>query len=141
MIKGISGGERKRVSIGYEMITDPMLLLCDEPTSGLDSSTALKIIKLLKKDAVEHNMTILCTIHQPSAEIFKQFDRLLLLQDGQQIYQGPILSNNSLYNYIVNTLGCQMPKYQNPADYVIKMAQVPALCKEDLTIEILVESY
>ena len=49
--KGISGGERKRTSIGYELITDPCLLLCDEPTSGLDSSTALRIVQLLKKEA------------------------------------------------------------------------------------------
>ena len=78
-IKGISGGERKRTSIGYELITDPMLLLCDEPTSGLDSTTALKIVKMLRKEAVENNLTVICTIHQPSAEIFAQFDRLLLL--------------------------------------------------------------
>ena len=78
-MKGISGGERKRTSIGYELITDPSLLLCDEPTSGLDSTTALKIIKMLKKEAVERNVTIICTIHQPSSEIFNCFDRLLLL--------------------------------------------------------------
>jgi len=69
-IKKLSGGERKRTSIGYEMITDPKLLLCDEPTSGLDSTTALKIVKLLKREAVVRNLTILCTIHQPSADIF-----------------------------------------------------------------------
>lgn len=88
-MKGISGGERKRTSIGYELITDPNLLLCDEPTSGLDSTTALKIIKMLKKEALENNMTVICTIHQPSSEIFNCFDRLLLLQDGFEIYQGP----------------------------------------------------
>lgn len=61
-IKGISGGERKRTSIGYELITDPKLLLLDEPTSGLDSSTAYKIIKLLKKEA-DRGMAVMCTIH------------------------------------------------------------------------------
>lgn len=86
MVKGISGGERKRTSIGYELITDPKLLLCDEPTSGLDSSTAFRIIQMLKKEAVYNQLTIICTIHQPSAETFALFDRLLLLQDGKQIY-------------------------------------------------------
>lgn len=62
MLKGISGGERKRSSIGYELITDPQLILLDEPTSGLDSSTALRIIKLLKKEA-EAGKTIIATIH------------------------------------------------------------------------------
>jgi ABC-type multidrug transport system ATPase subunit len=81
MIKGISGGERKRTSIGYELITDPVVILLDEPTSGLDSSTALKIIKLLKKEALL-GKTIIATIHQPSGQIFMEFERLLLLQDG-----------------------------------------------------------
>ena len=62
MLKGISGGERKRTSIGYELITDPQLILLDEPTSGLDSSTALRIVKLLKKEAAA-GKTIIATIH------------------------------------------------------------------------------
>ena len=61
-MKGLSGGERKRTSIGYEIITNPSLLILDETTSGLDSSTALKIIKLMKQEA-KRGMTILCTIH------------------------------------------------------------------------------
>lgn len=61
--KGISGGEKKRTSIGYELITDPKLLLLDEPTSGLDSKTALRIIQMLKCEAKTNNMTIICTIH------------------------------------------------------------------------------
>lgn len=80
MIKGISGGERKRTSIGYELITDPCLLLCDEPTSGLDSHTALKIIKVLRNEAKNNNLTVICTIHSPSSELFKLFDRMLLLE-------------------------------------------------------------
>lgn len=81
-LKSISGGERKRTSIGYELITDPKILLLDEPTSGLDSTTALRIIKLLRKE-VNQGMTVVATIHQPSGDIFEQFDRLLLLHNGQ----------------------------------------------------------
>ena len=61
-MKGVSGGERKRTSIGYELITDPRIMLLDEPTSGLDSSTALRIVQLMKKEA-NRGMTVICTIH------------------------------------------------------------------------------
>lgn len=88
-LKSISGGERKRTCIGYELITDPNLLLLDEPTSGLDSSTALRIVQLLKREA-KNGMTIIATIHQPSGEVFNCFDRLIVLQDGYTVYQGPL---------------------------------------------------
>jgi ABC-type multidrug transport system ATPase subunit len=107
MIKGISGGERKRTSIGYELITDPVVILLDEPTSGLDSSTALKIIKLLKKEALL-GKTIIATIHQPSGQIFMEFDRLLLLHDGFQIYQGPLLETNAY----LKSMNMQLKQYQ-----------------------------
>lgn len=86
--RGISGGERKRTSIGYEMISNPSLLLLDEPTSGLDSSTAFRIVKLLRKQA-ERGMSVLATIHQPSSELFFLFDRVILLSEGYTIYNGP----------------------------------------------------
>ena len=70
MMKGLSGGERKRCSIGYELITDPKLVILDEPTSGLDSFTALNIMRTLKRDAVRHGLTIITTIHLPSSELF-----------------------------------------------------------------------
>ena len=62
LIKGISGGERKRASIGYELITNHRLLILDEPTSGLDSNTAFKLIQMLKKES-ERGMSIILTIH------------------------------------------------------------------------------
>jgi ABC-type multidrug transport system ATPase subunit len=64
--RGISGGERKRASMGYELITDPSITLLDEPTSGLDSMTAFRIIEVLRREA-DRGMGVLCTIHQPSA--------------------------------------------------------------------------
>lgn len=85
LIKGLSGGEKKRTSIGYELISNPSLVLLDEPTSGLDSQTALKICQLLKKEA-KRGIAILATIHQPSATIFQTFDRVILLSDGYTIY-------------------------------------------------------
>ena len=87
-VRAISTGERKRTSIGYELITEPSLLLLDEPTSGLDSATALRITRVLKKEA-ERGMTILATIHQPSADLLLNFDRVISLSEGYTIYNGP----------------------------------------------------
>ena len=67
--KGVSGGERKRTSIGYELITEPSLLMFDEPTSGLDSHTSEKIVKLMRSEA-DRGGTLISTIHQPSGTIF-----------------------------------------------------------------------
>jgi ABC-type multidrug transport system ATPase subunit len=88
MKKGVSGGERKRISIGYELISNPALLLMDEPTSGLDSSTSLRIIRMLKQEA-KRGMSILATIHQPSSQLFFEFDRIILLSEGFTIFNGP----------------------------------------------------
>ena len=68
MIKGISGGERKRTSIGVELITNPSLIFLDEPTSGLDSETSLSLVYLLKK-LTSSGRTVISTIHQPSSDI------------------------------------------------------------------------
>ena len=95
--RGISGGERKRTSIGYELITDPSLLLLDEPTSGLDSSTALRILQLLRGEA-RRGMAVLATIHQPSAALFNVFDRVILLSEGYVIYNGPPSNVQSYFN-------------------------------------------
>jgi ABC-type multidrug transport system ATPase subunit len=85
MIKGISGGERKRTSIGVELITNPSLIYLDEPTTGLDSVTALQITKLLAALA-KTGRNIVSTIHQPSSEIFSTFDHFMLLLKGNIIY-------------------------------------------------------
>ena len=67
--RGISGGERKRVSIGYELITEPSILILDEPTSGLDSQCAKRVVQQLKLEA-ERGLAVIATIHQPNSEIF-----------------------------------------------------------------------
>jgi ABC-type multidrug transport system ATPase subunit len=82
--RGISGGEKKRVSIGVELISRPNLLFLDEPTTGLDSSNALGIMKLLK--SLEE--TVICTIHSPNTEVLNLFDKVLILSDGNLVYDG-----------------------------------------------------
>lgn len=81
-IKGCSGGERKRTSIGFELITKPRIVFLDEPTSGLDSHTALNTVRYLKKIAMTDSATLICTIHQPSSQMMQYFDRFICLADG-----------------------------------------------------------
>lgn len=120
MIKGLSGGERKRTAIGVELITNPSILFLDEPTSGLDSFTANKIVKLLVEQS-RLGKTVVATIHQPSSDTFALFDKLLLLMDGYPIYQG---SAKNACDYFAK-LGYQVPQYTNPADYFLKEFYVP----------------
>ncbi len=89
LIKGISGGERKRTSIAFELISNPSVLILDEPTSGLDSLTSHIIVEYLKQMANVEGKTIILTIHQPNAEIFGMFDKLVLMSEGEIVYQGP----------------------------------------------------
>ncbi|CAK9181338.1 unnamed protein product [Ilex paraguariensis] len=85
---GISGGERRRVSIGVELVHDPLVILIDEPTSGLDSASALDVISLLKSMVVHQGKTIVLTIHQPGFRILELFDRLVLLSNGCVLHNG-----------------------------------------------------
>eukprot|EP00456_Euglypha_rotunda_P052470 TRINITY_DN4227_c1_g1_i13.p1 TRINITY_DN4227_c1_g1~~TRINITY_DN4227_c1_g1_i13.p1 ORF type:complete len:468 (-),score=58.01 TRINITY_DN4227_c1_g1_i13:552-1955(-) len=113
LIKGISGGERKRVSVAMVMITNPSILYLDEPTSGLDAFTAFSIVRTMRNVA-RSGRTVACTIHQPSSEIMGLFDDLLLLSEGKVIYHGPA---KKMVPYF-GTLGYQCPRYTNPADYL-----------------------
>lgn len=118
-IPSISGGERKRTSIGVELITNPRVILLDEPTSGLDASNALKLIQLLKKEAKLRKAIVVCSIHQPSSEIVQRFDRVVCLSDGYTIYNGP---THAIAPYFEQQFGVKMKKYTNPADFLIKIS-------------------
>lgn len=84
--KIISGGERKRTSIGVELITDPSVVLLDEPTSGLDSHKALSVVTLLNRLARKEGKTIISTIHSPSSQAYARFDNLIFMVDGHVAY-------------------------------------------------------
>jgi len=118
MIKGISGGQRKRTSVGVELITQPSLLFLDEPTSGLDSHTAYNLVKLLR-DIASSNATILCTIHQPSSEVFFLFDSCIFLKEGQILYQGAVKTLTQHFS----KFGYECPQNYNPADFVMFITQ------------------
>ena len=87
--KGISGGQRRRVSICIEILTRPRLLFLDEPTSGLDSAASYHVMSRIVNLARSDGMTIIASIHQPSCEVFDIFDNLCLLSSGKTIYFGP----------------------------------------------------
>ena len=85
--RGISGGERKRVSVGHELLINPSIILLDEPTSGLDSTTAMNLVSTLCQLAAG-GRAVITTIHQPSSRLYQQLDKLLLLSDGHAMYYG-----------------------------------------------------
>ncbi|XP_047979892.1 ABC transporter G family member 20-like [Salvia hispanica] len=85
--RGVSGGERRRVSIGTDIIHDPILLFLDEPTSGLDSTSAFMVVKVLQRIAQSGSIVIM-SIHQPSYRILKLLDRLIILSRGHTVFSG-----------------------------------------------------
>ena len=117
-IKGISGGEKKRTSIAFELISDPSVLLLDEPTSGLDSLTAFVIVRNLRELAVKKGKNIIMTIHQPSAEIFALFDRLVLMAEGSIIYQGAAAQ---AIPYFVDNFCLRCEPFSSPGDFLISV--------------------
>lgn len=119
----LSGGERKRLSMALELVTNPSIMFLDEPTSGLDEVTAASCIRLLRRLAHE-DRTIICTIHQPSAAMFELFDDIYLLAQGQCVFQG---SPRTLIPFLLSeNYAC--PKYNNPADYS-EFALIPQIDK------------
>lgn len=120
-IKGISGGEMKRLAFASEVLTDPPLMFCDEPTSGLDAFMAQNVVSVLR-DMAAKGKTVCCTIHQPSSEVFAMFDRLLLMSEGRVAYLG----NSQRAKDFFAQLGYPCPPNFNPADhYIHKLAIIP----------------
>nr|AHK05665.1 ATP-binding cassette transporter sub-family G 75152 [Tigriopus japonicus] len=127
-VKGISGGEMRRLAFASEVLADTPLLLCDEPTSGLDSWMAENVVEQMRI-MCDKGKTIICVIHQPSSDVFTMFDRVLLMVEGRNAFMGTIKEANDFFDKI----GYPCPSNFNPADHFIyKLSMQPKLEDEYL---------
>lgn len=115
--RGISGGERKRVSIGVDMIHNPPILLLDEPTSGLDSTSALQVIELLSAMVKAKQRTVVLSIHQPSFRILQYISAFLILSHGSVVHNGSLKSLEEA----ISQLGFQIPIQLNALEFSMEI--------------------
>ncbi|XP_059280463.1 ABC transporter G family member 25 [Lycium ferocissimum] len=123
-IRGVSGGERKRVSIAHEMLINPSLLILDEPTSGLDATAAYRLVSTLGSLA-QKGKTVITSVHQPSSRVFQMFDSVLVLSEGRCLYFG---KGNDAMNYF-ESVGFSPSFPMNPADFLLDLAN--GVCQFD----------
>ncbi|CAN9499623.1 unnamed protein product [Ophioblennius macclurei] len=131
-VRGVSGGERRRVSIAVQLLWNPGILILDEPTSGLDSFTAHNLVITLSRLA-RGNRLVLLSVHQPRSDIFQLFDLVVLLSSGSAVYCGPA---RDMVHYFT-ALGHPCPRYCNPSDFYVDLISIDrrspeqeALCLE-----------
>lgn len=124
---GVSGGERRRVSIGAELVHDPAVIFIDEPTSGLDSASALYLILLLKAMVVGQGKTVVLTIHQPGFRILELLDCLLLISNGLVFHNGSL----DLLEERLKLAGHSIPRHVNVLEFAIDVAENLAVQPSD----------
>ncbi|KAL6708187.1 hypothetical protein ACN47E_003371 [Coniothyrium glycines] len=115
--KGLSGGQKRRVSVASQLITSPKILFLDEPTSGLDSAASYEVMNFVKDIAKQHKILVIASIHQPSTTTFELFDRVLLLSKGKVAYSGRTVG---IKDYFAG-IGFKLPLYSNPAEFIIDL--------------------
>jgi energy-coupling factor transporter ATP-binding protein EcfA2 len=116
-VRGISGGEKRRVGIACELVTSPSILFLDEPTSGLDSFNAYNVVECLVNLAKNYRRTVIFTIHQPKSNIVALFDQLVLLAKGRCVYSGPFEKCQGYFE----EQGYPCPPGFNIADYLVDL--------------------
>ncbi|KQJ86867.1 ABC transporter G family member 11 [Brachypodium distachyon] len=117
MRKGISGGQRKRVTICVEMLTRPRLLFLDEPTSGLDSAASYHVMSHIARIAAREAMTVVAAVHQPSGDVFDLFQRLCLLAYGKTVFFGAASDATEFFT----RSGFPCPHLRNPSDHFLRI--------------------
>ncbi|CAI2348064.1 unnamed protein product [Caenorhabditis sp. 36 PRJEB53466] len=136
--KGISGGEARRLTFACEMLSNPSLLFADEPTTGLDSFMAESVIQILKGIA-KTGRTIICTIHQPSSQLYQMFHRVIYLANGRTAFQGTPQESIAFFE----RCGHRVPNEYNPSEWIIyKLAVQPGQeSQSNARIQQIVEHY
>ncbi|XP_054050846.1 ATP-binding cassette sub-family G member 5 isoform X1 [Rissa tridactyla] len=122
---GISGGERRRVSIAAQLLQDPKVMLLDEPTTGLDCLTANQIVSLLSELAHRDRIVII-TIHQPRSELFRLFDKIAIMSFGEMVFCGNPMEMITFFS----DCGYSCPEQSNPFDFYVDLTSVDTRSKE-----------
>lgn len=113
-IKGLSGGQKRRLSIALELVGKPDILILDEPTSGLDSVSAYYVMLMLKKLTSE-GVTVICTLHQPSSQIYEMLDKITFISKGNACFHGTLEQAEAFFA----SIGKVVPSHFNPSDYYL----------------------
>ncbi|BBN06130.1 ATP-binding cassette, subfamily G (WHITE), member 2 [Marchantia polymorpha subsp. ruderalis] len=119
-VRGISGGEKKRLSIACELIASPSVIFADEPTTGLDAFQAEQVMETLRELAHDGH-TVICSIHQPRGSIYAKFDDLMLLSNGSLVYMGPAGEKALTY---FESIGYKCPEHVNPAEFFADLISI-----------------
>ncbi|XVF02813.1 hypothetical protein REPUB_Repub04eG0206600 [Reevesia pubescens] len=119
-VRGISGGEKKRLSLGCELIASPSVIFADEPTTGLDAFQAEKVMETLRQLAQDGH-TVISSIHQPRGSVYAKFDDIVLLTEGTLVYAGPARDEPLEY---FSRFGYQCPDHANPAEFLADLISI-----------------
>lgn len=123
--RGCSGGEKRRTSIGVQLLANPSVLFLDEPTTGLDATSAYHLVRTLK-DLARKGRTVIATLHSPRSEIWGLLDNVILLSKGSLVYSGP---SNECMPWLAG-LGYELPPFVNPAEFAIDHAAIDSRTPE-----------
>lgn len=130
--KGLSGGQKRRLSVASQVVTKPKILFLDEPTSGLDSKASFEVVLMLKQFAQLEDVVIITSIHQPSTLTFNLFDAVTFLSEGKVVYCGP----RSGVEEHFQSAGYPVPQHYNPAEYILDLTNTdfdtPGVDKEEV---------